>query len=239
VSFVELPIAYDGIAIVVNPRATWISDITVQELKKVWEPDARGKIVRWNQIREEWPDRELHLFGADVESGTYDYFTAAISGVEGSSRSDFTASADDEVLVQAIARDELALAFLPLVYYEKNKHRLKPVAIDNEDGDDGVGPIAPSVEAIRNGTYQPLARPIFLYARAQALNRASVGQFIDFYLARAGALAARLGYMPLDPSAYALVAERRKARWTGTVFGEGGSQVGLTVAQLLEKARIP
>jgi phosphate transport system substrate-binding protein len=177
-------------------------------------------------------------FGADVDSGTFDYFTAAIIGREGASRDDFTSSVNDNVLVERIANDELALGFLPLVYYEESRHRLKVVPIDNGKADDGAGPIAPSQEAIRTGTYQPLARPIFLYVREQALDIPEVQQFVDFYLAHVRAVAQRVGYLPLGEAAYQLVEERRNARWTGTVFGEGGSQVGLTLEQLLAKTRI-
>lgn len=238
VSFIELPIAYDGIAIVVHRKATWIDVITTDELRQLWSPEAQGTITRWNQVRPDWPDEQIHLFAPDPSSGTYDYFTEAIIGEEGASRHDFTDSSDDNVLAQAVADDELALAYLPLAYYEKNKHRVKAVAIDAGPRSAGARtPIALSLEAIRSGTY-PLARPVFLYVRDQALSRPAVREFVDFYLSRVGTLAARLGYLQLGDEAYTLVMERSKARWTGTVFGGGGSQVGLTIEQLLEKTRI-
>jgi phosphate transport system substrate-binding protein len=237
IEFVELPIAYDGVAIVVNPKATWIDAITTDELKTIWSPEAQGKVTHWNQVRASWPNRELHLFGAGVDSGTYDYFTDAITGKEGASRGDFTSSEDDNVLVQGVAGDELALGFLPFAYYVENRERLKVIPVDNGKADDGNSPVAPSLEAIRNGTYQPLSRPLFVYVSQKSLARPEVEQFVDFYLANAGTLAEEVGYVHLGDAAYALVTEHFKARRTGTVFGEGGSQVGVTIEQLLAKER--
>ena len=237
IEFIELPIAYDGIAIVANPKATWIQAITTDELKTMWAPEAEGQVMRWNQVRPSWPNQELHLFGAGVDSGTYDYFTEAITGKEGASRGDFTSSEDDNVLVQGVAGDELALGFLPFAYYVENRERLKVIPVDNGKADDGTSPVAPSLEAIRNGTYQPLARPLFVYVSQKSLARPEVEQFVDFYLANAGTLAEEVGYVHLGDGAYALVTEHFKARRTGTVFGDGGSQVGVTIEQLLAKER--
>src|SRR5687768_10922518 len=237
INFYEIPVAYDGMAIVVSPKATWINDITVEELKKLWEPAAQGKVMRWNQVRAGWPDREIHLFGAGVDSGTYDYFTEAIAGKEGASRGDFTSSEDDNVLVQGVAGDELALGFLPFAYYNENKERLKLVPVDNKKPDDGSGPIAPSLESIRTGTYQPLARPLFIYVSDKALSRPEIQRFIEFYIANAGKLAEEVGYVQLGDEGYRLVAEHFKSRRQGTIFGEGGSQVGVTIEQLLAKER--
>jgi phosphate transport system substrate-binding protein len=237
INFYEIPIAYDGIAIVVSPKASWINDITVDELKTLWSPEAQGKVMRWSQVRPGWPDREIHLFGAGVDSGTYDYFTEAIAGKEGASRGDFTSSEDDNVLVQGVAGDELALGFLPFAYYNENKERLKLIPIDNKKAEDGNGPIAPSFDTIRTGTYQPLARPLFIYVSDKALARPEVQQFVDFYIANAGTLAEEVGYVQLGDEGYRLVTEHFKARKPGTIFGEGGSQVGLTIEQLLAKER--
>jgi phosphate transport system substrate-binding protein len=237
INFVELPIAYDGIAIVVNPKATWIGDIRTDELKTLWAPEAQGKIARWSQVRKGWPDREIHLFGAGVDSGTYDYFTEAINGKEGASRGDFTSSEDDNVLVQGVAGDELALGFLPFAYYNENSQRLKLIPVDNGKPHDGNGPIAPSFETIRNGTYQPLARPLFIYASEKALSRPEVQRFIEFYLANVGKLAEEVGYVQLGDEGYRLVANHFKEKRLGTIFGEGGSQVGVTIEQLLAKER--
>ena len=161
VEYVELPIAYDGIAIVVNPKASWVSEITAAELKTMWAPDAQGKVTKWNQVRASWPDREIHLFGAGVDSGTYDYFTEAITGKAKASRGDFTSSEDDNVLVQGVSSDELALGFIPFAYYEENVDKLKLIPVDDGKGDNGGGAILPNPDTIRTGTYQPLSRPIF------------------------------------------------------------------------------
>lgn len=237
INFIELPIAYDGIAIVVNPKASWINDVTTDELKTLWAPEAQGKVTRWSPVRKGWPDREIHLFGAGVDSGTYDYFTEAINGKEGASRGDFTSSEDDNVLVQGIAGDELALGFLPFAYYNENRERLKLVAVDNKKDEDGKGPIAPGFEAIRNGTYQPLARPLFIYVSEKSLARPEVQQFVDFYISNVGKLAEEVGYVQLGTEGYRLVAEHFKSRRLGTVFGDGGSQVGVTIEELLAKER--
>ena len=195
VDYVEIPVAYDGIAIVVNPRATWIDSISVEELKTTWATEAQRKILRWNQVRPGWPDREIHLYGAGVDSGTYDYFTEAITGKEGASRGDFTASEDDNVLVQGVAGDELGLGFLPFAYYNENQARLKLVPVDNGKGG---GPIAPSFETIRSGVYSPLSRPLFIYVSEQSRARPEVQQFVDFYVATVGSLAQEVGYVELD-----------------------------------------
>lgn len=237
IAFIELPVAYDGIAIVVNPKATWLDSITVAELKTLWSPDAQGTITKWSQVRPGWPDREIHLFGAGVDSGTYDYFTQAIVGKEGASRGDFTSSEDDNVLVQGVGSDELALGFLPFAYFEENQQQLKLIPVDDGKPDNGLGPVAPTLETIRTGTYQPLARPIFIYVSTQALARPEVKQFVDFYIAQGGKLAEEVGYVELGAAGYKLVAEHLQAGKTGTVFGEGGSQVGVTIEQLLSRER--
>jgi phosphate transport system substrate-binding protein len=235
ITYIELPVAYDGIAIVVNPKATWADRITTAELKALWAPEAQGKVSRWGQVRQGWPDREVHLFGAGVDSGTYDYFTQAIVGKEGASRGDFTSSEDDNVLVQGVSGDELALAFMPFAYYEENKDRLKLVPVDDGKEDNGAGAVAPSLEAIKTGTYQPLSRPVFIYVSAKALARAEVLRFAEFYVAQAGTLATEVGYVPLGDAGYQLVAAHLAARTTGSVFEHGGSQVGLTIEQLLSR----
>lgn len=234
VDFLELPIAYDGIAIVVNPKAEWIDHITVAELRTLWQPEAQDRVTRWRQVRDGWPDREIHLFGAGVDSGTYDYFTEAIVGKAAASRGDFTSSEDDNVLVQGLANDELALAFIPFAYYVENAERLKLVPVDDEKAENGAGPILPSLESIRTGTYQPLARPVFIYVSTTALARPEVQQFVEFYLAEGGRLADEVGYVQLGEAGYRLVADHYRARRTGTLFVDG-AQIGLTIEQLLSR----
>jgi len=239
IGFIELPMAYDGIAIVVNPKADWIESITVDELRRMWEPGAQGTVTRWNQIRASWPDRELHLFGAGVDSGTYDYFTQAITGEEGASRGDFTASEDDNVLVQGIRNDELAFGFLPFAYYHENRDSLKLIPVDDEQDLPVAGPVAPSMDTIRTGDYQPLSRPIFIYVSEPALARPEVQAFMDFYVANAGELASEVGYVDLGAEGYRLVGAHLASRRLGSAFEHGGSQVGITLEQLLSRERAP
>lgn len=195
--YAALTVAYDGLAVVVNPANTWVKSLTVAELKKMWEPVAQHRILRWNQIRPEWPDAEIHLFGAGVASGTYDYFTKAIVGTAHASRGDYTASEDDNVLVQGIATDRLALGFFGFAYYEANRQALRLVPIDDERADNGAGPIAPSLATVENKTYAPLSRPLFLYVSGPAARRPAVQAFLRFYLAQAPRLARAVGYFPL------------------------------------------
>ncbi len=233
ISYIELPVAYDGLAVMVNPKNDWVSSMTVKELKKLWEPAAQGKIKRWSQVRAGWPDKEIHLFGPGVDSGTYDYFTEAIVGKEHSSRGDFTASEDDNVLVQGIANDPLALGFFGVAYYEHNKDRLKLVAIDDENPKNGDGPILPEFDNVKNATYQPLSRPIFIYVNKKALDRPEIAEFIKFYLTAGRPLVKEVGYIPLPDDVYDLAVKRSEARVVGSVFGGKGSQVGVTLQSLL------
>jgi phosphate transport system substrate-binding protein len=235
VEFVELPVAYDGLAVVVNPQNSWAESMTVAELRTLWAPEAQNRIRRWNQVRQGWPDEEIHLFGAGVDSGTYDYFTKAIVGREHASRGDYTSSEDDNVLVQGVATDRLALGFLPYAYVAENLERLRVVGVDDEDAGNGAGPIRPSPETVANGTYQPLSRPIFIYVSKRALDRPEVARFAEFYVENAAELAPDVGYVALPARAYTLDSERLRARTVGSIFGGEGSQVGVTVDQLLER----
>jgi phosphate transport system substrate-binding protein len=236
VEFVELPVAYDGLAVVVNPKNSWATSMTVEELKKVWAPEAQGKITRWNQVRASWPDRELHLFGAGVDSGTYDYFTEAVVGKEGASRGDFTSSEDDNVLVQGIANDELALGFMGIAYVEQNKGKLKLVPVDDAKKENGEGPILASAETVRNGTYQPLSRPLFIYVARKSADRPEMQKFVDSYFTRGKELVAEVGYVPLTDQIYQLAQKHFADRKVGSAFSQG-SQVGVTLEELLARER--
>lgn len=197
ISYVALTVAYDGLAVIVNPQNDWVDHFTVEELKLLWEPDAQGVIMKWNQIRPEWPDEEIHLFGPGVASGTFDYFTEAIVGESGSSRGDFTASEDDNVLVQGVAGDKYGLGFFGLAYYEENSDKLRLLPVDG-----GEGPVAPSIETVSNGTYTPLSRPLFVYVNSTAAKRPEVQEFMKFYLKNAPALSEEVGYVPLPTAEY-------------------------------------
>jgi len=203
VTFLELSVAYDGLAVVVNPQNDWTTSITVAELKKIWEPEAQGVIKKWNQIRPEWPDAEIHLFGPGVASGTFDYFTEAIVGESGKSRGDFTASEDDNVLVQGIEGDKYGLGFFGVAYFEENKDKLKLVGVDN-----GSGAILPTLETVRNGTYKPLARPLFIYVNGASEARPEVKEFVKFYLEVVPQLAQEVGYVPLPEEEYVRQTEK-------------------------------
>jgi len=232
VEFIELPIALDALTVMVNPKNDWAKEMTVAELKKIWEPEAQGKILNWKQVRDSFPDRPLKLYGAGVDSGTYDYFTAAIVGKEHSSRGDFTASEDDNVLVQGIAGDINALGFFGLAYYLENKNKLKAVAIKPKDD---AKAIEPSVDTARDGSYQPLSRPIFIYvSRKSVESRPEVASFVEFYLDKKNALklVKEVGYVPLPDNAYDVFMQRFKERKLGTAFH--GSKTGVSVEELLK-----
>lgn len=230
IEYIEIPVAYDGLAVIVNPQNDWSSSMTVKELKMLWEPEAQGKITKWSQVRKGWPDENIRLYGAGADSGTYDYFTQAIVGKEHSSRGDFTASEDDNILVQGVAGDKFALGFFGLAYYEENMDKLKLVGIDN-----GKGPVAPSLETVKNGTYQPLSRPLFIYINKKSLEeKPEVQNFVNYYIKHAGTLSRQVGYIPLPENVYTLVEKRIANRTAGTLFTDG-SKVGITVEELLKK----
>lgn len=197
VKFVELKVAYDGLAILVNKQNTWVDHFTVEELKKMWEPGAQRTITRWNQIRPAWPDQEFHLYGPGVASGTYDYFTEVIIGESGSSRGDYTASEDDNVLVQGIAGDQNAIGFFGYAYYAENQDKLKLVGVD-----DGTGVVLPSPETVKTGDYSPLSRPVFIYVNDVAAKRPEVIDFVNFYLTNAPEIVPDVGYIPLPAEEY-------------------------------------
>jgi phosphate transport system substrate-binding protein len=227
ITYLELPVAYDGLTVVVHPKNTWATSMTVAELKKLWSPEAEGKILRWNQIRPGWPDREVHLFGAGVASGTFDYFNEVINGNAKQSRGDYTSSEDDNVLVQGVSSDELALGYFGLAYYESNKSKLKPVGIDDEKADNGAGPVLPSFDTVRGGTYRPLSRPLFIYVNAAAMARPEVQQFVDFYLKTDAGVISEVGYVALTDGERQLVQQRLASKTTGTMFGTGSPQMTL------------
>ena len=197
INYLELEVAYDGLAVLVNPQNDWVDSFTIEELKKIWEPAAQGTIMKWNQIRPEWPNEEIHLFGPGVASGTYDYFTEAIVGKSGSSRGDFTASEDDHVLVQGIAGDKYSLGFFGLAYYSENKDKLTLIGVHN-----GEEVVKPTLETVSNGTYRPLSRPLFIYVNSTSVASPEVVEFVNFYLENSGELSKDVGYIPLPDENY-------------------------------------
>lgn len=231
VQYIEMPIAFDALTVAVNPKNTWSRTMTVEELKKIWEPAAQGKIIKWNQVNPAWPDERIKLFGAGADSGTFEYFTEAIVGKAKSSRGDFTASEDDNVLVQGIATDTYSLGFFGFAYYIENQKKVNAVAIDN-----GNGGIIPSAETVENGNYEPLSRPIFIYVNAKAADKPEVSEFVNFYMKNAPALVKEVKYFPLPNEAYQFNLNHLNERKVGTVFG-GESKIDLKIDELLKLER--
>ena len=225
IDYIELPVSYDGLSVVVNPENDWAQCMTVAELKKLWEPAAEGAVTKWNQIRPEWPDQTINLYGPGTDSGTFDYFTDAINGEEGDSRGDFTASEDDNVLVTGIAGDKYALGYFGLAYLVENQDKIKGVQVDG-----GEGCIDPTVETVEDGTYAPLSRPLFIYVKKDAAAKPQVKAFVDFYLLNAGKLSSEVGYVKFPDNFYAKIQSIWAAGTTGSIFsGKSG-----TVASILD-----
>jgi len=233
VQYLELPIAFDALTIAVSQQNTWADSITVSELKTIWEPSAQGRITKWIQVRSPWPDAPLKLFGAGSDSGTFDYFTEAITGKAKASRGDYTASEDDNTLVQGIANEKHALGYIPFAYFEPNKRKLKALAVDG-----GKGPVLPSRETVENGTYQPLSRPVFIYVNRHAAERPEVREFVEFYLTQGATLIEQVKYVPLPAQTYRLTMEHFRQGKLGTVF-HGSPAVGLQIDELLRREAKP
>ena len=231
IEYIELPVAFDALTVMVNPKNDWISQFTVEELKKIWSPEAQQKITKWNQVNSAWPDAPLTLYGAGSDSGTFDYFTEAVVGKSKSSRGDYTASEDDNVLVQGIANDRNALGYFGFAYYAENQDKLKAVPIVNKDGK----AVGPSPETVKDGSYNPLSRPIFIYVNKKALNdRPEVKKFVEFYLANAPELVTEVKYVALPEKAYEMAKTRLAEQKTGTIFG-GKEAVGITIEELFQR----
>lgn len=230
IEYVELPVSYDGLSVVVHPANDFAACLTPDELKKMWEPAAEGQVKNWNQIKADFPDKPLGLYGAGTDSGTYDYFTAATVGEEGKSRGDYTASEDDNAIVQGVSGDEGGLGFFGYAYYEANKDKVKVVEIDG-----GEGCVAPSATTIADGTYKPLSRPEFIYVKKESLSKPEVKAFAEFIIDPANAsLISEVGYVPLPAETISVIQKRLADGKTGTVFG-GESAVGLKLADVLKK----
>ena len=230
IEYFELPVAFDAITVVVNPKNAFITQLTIAEMKKMWEPGAQGKLTRWNQVNPAWPDQPMKLFGPGADSGTFDYFTEAVVGKSKSSRGDFTASEDDNVLVSGVSRDVNGLGYFGYAYYIENKDKLRAVPIVNEKGQ----AVEPSIEAVLKGTYTPLARPIFIYVNATSLAKPEVKEFVEYYLQNGAALATEVKYVPLPDSAYKTALQHVQKGKKGTVFG-GTAEVGVTIDELLKR----
>jgi phosphate transport system substrate-binding protein len=231
VEYFELPVAFDALTVVMNPKNAFLKEITVAELKTMWEPAAQGKVMKWSQVNPAWPDAPIKLFGAGADSGTFDYFTEAVNGKAKASRGDFTASEDDNVLVQGVSQDVNAIGYFGYAYYAENMSRLKAVPIIEKAGKPAV---LPSQESVLAGTYQPLSRPIFIYVNAKSLAKPEVKEFVEFYMKEGAKIAKEVKYVPLPAKAYTTNLEHLAKGKKGTVFG-GKSEVGVTIESLLAR----
>ncbi len=231
VEYIELPVAFDALTVVVNPKNAFVKSLTVEELKKMWEPAAQGKISNWNQVNPAFPNAPLKLFGAGSDSGTFDYFTEVIVGKAKSSRGDYTASEDDNVLVQGVSRDVNAIGYFGYAYYVENKNKLRSVPIAEKAGKPAV---APSVESVVDGTYQPLARPIFIYVNVKSMAKPEVKEFAEYYLTHAEKLSKEVKYVPLPAKYYTMGMNRLKSMQKGTVFA-GHADMGVKLDDLFSR----
>ncbi|MBO9313328.1 MAG: PstS family phosphate ABC transporter substrate-binding protein, partial [Chloroflexus sp.] len=232
IEFIELPVAYDGLSVIVNPQNDWVTCLTVAELKKMWEPEAQGVITNWKQIRDSFPDRPLVLFGAGTDSGTFDYFTEAINGKAKASRGDYQATEDDNVTIVGVSGDVNAIGYLGYAYVVENPGKVKPIAVDG-----GKGCVEPSFETIANGTYIPLSRPLFIYVNKKAAERPEVQAFVNYYLSPEFTpiiQTPQVGYVKLSDQLYTAIAKRFNDRVVGTLV-KPGEEVGLTLDRYLGK----
>ena len=223
VQYVEIPIAFDGISIVVHPSNP-VNGVTMAQLRQIWQPSAERTVTNWNQVNRSWPNLTMQLFGPGTASGTFDFFTEAVNGDGGASRTDYTPSEDDNVLVQGVAGNPGAIGYFGFAYYEQNRERLKLLPVDG---------VTPSAATIASGQY-PLSRPMFIYVNAEALRRPQVRRFVNYFVQNAATLAPQVGYVALPAEAYTALTERVAQNQTGTAFG-GHNEVGLSVQDLTSR----
>jgi phosphate transport system substrate-binding protein len=231
IRYIEVPVAFDALTVVVNPQNNWVKTLTVSDLKKIWEPAAQGRVTTWKQVRAEYPAERLMLFGPGADSGTFDYFTEAVNGKAKASRGDYTASEDDNTLVQGVENNKSALGYFGFAYYAAHKDRMRAVPID---GGKGKGPVAPSLEAVTDGTYNPLSRPLFMYVKEESIKRPEVREFVQFVLTEGSDYVSEVGYVPLPKQAYELAWKHVQDGKLGSVFG-GVPEVGVTIDDLLAR----
>ncbi len=238
IEYIELPIAFDALTVVINKNNTWAKNMTVDQLKKIWEPGEAGagnKITKWNQIDPSWPDAKIELFGAGTDSGTFEYFTEAICGKAKASRSDYTASEDDNTLVRGVEGSKNALGYFGMAYYLAHQNKLTAVNVAWEKNKATKDPVAPTKENVINGKYAPLSRPLFIYVNKKAVEtKPEVKKFVDFFLANAKELTNEVKYVPLPDAAYETIKSRFAKLETGTVFG-GEAAVGMKIEEILTR----
>ena len=231
IQYIELPVAFDAITIVVNNKNTWVKELSIEDMKKMWSPESQGKVLKWKDINSAWPDKGLKLFGAGSDSGTFDYFTEAINGKSKASRGDYTGSEDDNTLVVGVSTDEGALGYIPYAYYEANKAKLKIMPIVNKKNNKAV---IPSALTIKDGSYFPLSRPVFIYVNKKSREKKEVSDFVNYYITNADKLVTSVKYVPLTKKAYDLGLKRFKDNQSGTGFG-GENDIGAKIEEILAR----
>jgi phosphate transport system substrate-binding protein len=228
IRFVETPVAFDGLTVVVN-LSNPVQSITVEELRRMWGPEAQDTITNWNQVNPSFPDLPMQLYGAGTASGTFDYFTEAVNGAPRSSRMDYTPTENDNVTVQGVTANPGAVGYFGIAYYLQNRNSLRALAVDNGDG-----PVEPTYETVQSGQYRPLSRPLFVYFNADALARPEVQEFAQFYLGHTARTAVEVGYVSLPAEAYEEYLARIRDVRTGTAFG-GHAEVGLNIQEIIAR----
>jgi phosphate transport system substrate-binding protein len=234
IGYIELPVAHDGLTIIVHPSNDFATSMTVEELKTLWSAAAEKKITKWSQVRKGWPDRAIALYGPGAKSGTFDFFTATINGKEHDSRKDYTASEDDQEIVKGVAGNPDGLGYVGFGYYETHKSTLKVVPIDDGDQEIGPGAIEPSPNTVRRGLYRPLSRPLFIYVNTKRLDRPEVKAFVNYYIRNSETLATKAGGIPLNGMLYGLVQERVNKKLEGSLY-EKPDSAGRSIEQLLNQ----
>ena len=230
IEFMELPLAFDALTVAVSPSNNFIGEcISVADLKRIWEPSAQGKVMNWSDINPKWPNQKMSLFGAGADSGTFDYFTEAVTGKAKASRGDFTASEDDNVLVTGIEKDPNSLGYIPYAYYAPHAKQMKALAIDG-----GKGCVKPSLEAVTAGTYNPLGRPLFIYVSKKAAEKPEVKQYVEFAMTKGTPLISEVKYLPLPQKAYDAALKHFKDGRVGSVFG-GVPEIGVSIDELMKR----
>ena len=234
VEFIELPIAFDGVVVVVPKQNDFVHDLKVSELRRLFSPEAQGTIVSWKQVRSSFPDRPIELYAPGLDSGTFDFFTSAILGEAGKSRADYNSSEDDEELANLVAKSDTALGYFGLSHFLKNQARLRAIPIDDEVADNGTTAVEPSLATVQAGDYQPLSRPLFLYVSARSAERKEVADFVNFYVRSARLVAPDVGSVGLSPDVLGLAVKRFEKRVKGPVFGGLSDIIGLSLADLMQ-----
>jgi len=228
IRFYEMPVAFDAMTVVIHPKNTFVKQLTIQQLRKMWEPAAQGKITHWNQIDPTWPNQRLSLFGPGADSGTFEYFTEAVNGKSKASRGDFTASEDDNILVKGVSTHPFGLGYFGYAYYEENKTTVKAVPIVNKDG----VAVYPNEKSVMDGTYNPLARPIFIYIKEDSLKQPHVRRFVEFYMKNVSRITKEIKFVPLPDKVYIANLKHIEKNRVGSVFG-GHNKVGMTIEELV------